>query len=108
MTADALVQSILASLPEIVVVTGACALLILGQLVRKGQGRFLVCTSIAVVLIAALATLMLVGEARPAYGGMFIADRFAIFFKSIFYLVTVLTFLLSRKYTDIEGIESSE
>ncbi|KFC74398.1 NADH-quinone oxidoreductase subunit N [Bosea sp. LC85] len=108
MTADALVQSILASLPEIVVVTGACALLILGQLVRKGQGRFLVCTSIAVVLIAALATLMLVGEARPAYAGMFIADRFAVFFKSIFYLVTVLTFLLSRKYTDIEGIESSE
>lgn len=108
MTAAVLVQSILASLPEIVVVAGACALLILGQLVRKEQGRFLVCTSIAVVLIAALATLMLVGEGRPAYGGMYIADRFAVFFKCIFYLVTVLTFLLSRKYTDIEGIESSE
>jgi NADH-quinone oxidoreductase subunit N len=108
MTAAALFQSILASLPEIVVVTGACILLILGQLMRKGQGYFLVWGSIAVVLIAALGTLMLAGEVRPAYAGTFIADRFAVFFKAVFYLTTVLTFLLSRKYTEIEGIGSSE
>ncbi|TIX63021.1 MAG: NADH-quinone oxidoreductase subunit N, partial [Mesorhizobium sp.] len=108
MTAAALFQSILASLPEIVVVTGACILLILGQLVRKGQGHFLVWASVAVVLIAGLATLMLAGEVRPAYTGMFIADRFAVFFKGLFYLATVLTFLLSRKYTEIEKVGSSE
>jgi len=108
MTATALFQSILASLPEIVVVTGACILLILGQLVRKGQQQFLVWASIAVVLIAALGTLMLAGEVRPAYSGMFVADRFAVFFKVVFYLVTVLTFLLSRKYAEIDGIVSSE
>ena len=51
---------------------------------------------------------MLAGEVRPAYTGMFIADRFAVFFKFVFYLATVLTFLLSRKYADIEGIGSSE
>ena len=39
MTAAALLQSILTSLPEIVVVVGACVLLILGQLVPKGQGQ---------------------------------------------------------------------
>ncbi|TIU91105.1 MAG: NADH-quinone oxidoreductase subunit N, partial [Mesorhizobium sp.] len=108
MTAAALFQSILASLPEIVVVAGACILLILGQLVRKGQGHFLVWASVAVVLIAGLATLMLAGEVRPAYTGMFIADPFAVFFKGLFYLATVLTFLLSRKYTEIEKIGSSE
>src|SRR5947208_6990211 len=108
MTATALFQSILASLPESVVVTGACILLILGQLVRKGQQQFLVWASIAVVLIAALGTLMLAGEVRPAYSGMFVADRFAVFFKVVFYLATVLTFLLSRKYAEIEEIESSE
>jgi NADH-quinone oxidoreductase subunit N len=108
MTAAALFQSILASLPEIVVVTGACILLILGQFVWKGQQHFLVWASVAVVLIAALGTLMLAGEVRPAYSGMFIADRFAVFFKVVFYLVTVLTFLLSRKYAEIEGIGSSE
>ncbi|MGF7008759.1 NADH-quinone oxidoreductase subunit N [Aminobacter sp. BE322] len=108
MTASLLFQSVLASLPEIVVVVGACALLILGQLLPKGQGYFLVWASVAIVLAAALATLLLAGEVRPAYSGMFVADRFAVFFKGVFYLATVLTFLLSRKYAEIEGIESSE
>ncbi|THK39474.1 NADH-quinone oxidoreductase subunit N [Ensifer sp. MPMI2T] len=107
MTDAALFQSIIASLPEIVVVTGACILLILGQFVRKGQEHFLVSASVAIVLIAALATLLLANEVRPAYSGMFIADRFAVFFKLVFYLATILTFLLSRKYADIEGIGSS-
>ncbi|MEJ6782711.1 NADH-quinone oxidoreductase subunit N [Aminobacter sp. Piv2-1] len=108
MTASLLLQSALASLPEIVVVVGACALLILGQLLPKGQGHLLVWGSVAIVLAAALATLLLAGEVRPAYSGMFISDRFAVFFKGVFYLATVLTFLLSRKYAEIEGIESSE
>lgn len=108
MTASLLFQSVLASLPEIVVVVGACALLILGQLLPKGQGYFLVWASVAIVLAAALATLLLASEVRPAYSGMFIADRFAVFFKGVFYLATVLTFLVSRKYAEIEGIESSE
>jgi len=108
MTAAALFQSALASLPEIVVITGACILLILGQLVRRGQEYFLVWASVAIVLIAALATLILSSEVRPAYTGMFVADRFAVFFKFVFYLATILTFLLSRKYADIEGIGSSE
>jgi NADH-quinone oxidoreductase subunit N len=108
MTAAALFQSTLASLPEIAVLTGACILLILGQFVRKGQGHFLVWSSVAVVLIAALGTLMLAGEVRPGYSGMFIADRFSVFFKVVFYLTTVLTFLLSQRYTEIEEIGSSE
>ena len=108
MTPVALFQSILASLPEIVVVAGACILLILGQIVRKGRGAFLVWASIAVVLIAAVGTLMLAGEVRPAYSGMFIADRFAAFLKVVLYQATVLTLLLSRTYTEIEEIGSSE
>jgi len=108
MTAAALLQSIVASLPEIVVVTGACILLILGQLVQKGQEQFLLSASVAVVLTAAVLTIMLAGEVRPAYTGMFIADRFSVFFKMVFYLATVLTLLLSRKYAEIEGIGNSE
>lgn len=108
MTAATLLSWIVASLPEILVVTGACILLIVGQLVRKDQRHVLVWASVAVVIMAALATFMLAGEARPAYAGMFIADRFAAFFKFVFYLATVFTFLLSRKYADIEDIGSSE
>ncbi|QEL22193.1 NADH-quinone oxidoreductase subunit N [Bosea sp. F3-2] len=108
MTAAALSQSALASLPEIIVIAGACILLILGEVVRKGQGAFLLWASVAIVLAAASATLMLAGEARPAYAGMFVADRFAVFFKAVFYLTAMLTFLLSQKYAEIERIESCE
>ncbi len=108
MTAAALLQSILASLPEIVVITGACILLIVGQLVRKGREQFLLAASVAVVLAAAVLTIMLAGEVRPAYTDMFIADRFSVFFKIVFYLATVLTLLLSSKYAEIEGIGNSE
>ena len=108
MTAVALLPSILASLPEIIVVTGACILLIAGQFVSKAQDAVLVWASVAVVLLAALATFTLSGGAQPAYAGMFVADPFSVFFKSLFYLAIVLTFLLSRNYADIEGIGGSE
>lgn len=108
MTAVALLQWVLASVPEIIVVTGACILLIVGELVRKGRDELLLWASVAIVLLAAVATLMLAGEIRPAYAGMFISDSFAVFFKLVFYLATVLTFFLSRKYAEIEGIGRSE
>ncbi|SDA81936.1 NADH-quinone oxidoreductase subunit N [Sinorhizobium sp. NFACC03] len=108
MTAVALLPSIVASLPEIIVVTGACILLIAGQFVPKGRDAVLVWASVAVVLLAALGTFTLSGGAQPAYAGMFVADPFSVFFKSLFYLAIVLTFLLSRNYADIEGIGGSE
>lgn len=108
MTAAALFHSILASLPEIVVIAGACILLILGQIVPKRQRGFIIWASLAVVLVATAATLLPVGDARPAYAGMFIADPFSAFFKIVFYLATGLTFLLSRRYGEIEEIEGSE
>ncbi|MDQ0562396.1 NADH-quinone oxidoreductase subunit N [Rhizobium mesoamericanum] len=108
MTGAALYPSILASLPEITVVAGACFVLILGQIVQKQRTNFLVWTSAAIVLFAAMETFALAGDVRPAYAGMFIADPFAAFFKFVFYLATILTFLLSRKYADIERIGSSE
>ncbi|KRD72250.1 NADH-quinone oxidoreductase subunit N [Ensifer sp. Root278] len=108
MTAVALLPSILASLPEIIVVTGACILLIAGQFVPKGRDAVLVWSSVAIVLLAALGTFTLSGGAQPAYAGMFVADPFSVFFKSVFYLAIVLTFLLSRNYADIEGIGGSE
>lgn len=108
MTAAALLASILVSLPEIIVIVGSCILLIGGQLLPKGRDALLVWASVAVVLVAAFATFTLSGEAQPAYAGMFVADPFSIFFKSLFYLSILLTFLLSRNYADIEGIGGSE
>ncbi len=108
MTAAALLASILGSLPEIIVIVGSCILLLGGQLLPKGKDALLVWASVAVVLLAALTTFTLSGGAEPAYAGMFVADPFSIFFKSLFYLSILLTFLLSRNYADIEGIGGSE
>lgn len=108
MTAAALLPSIVASLPEIIVVTGACILLIAGQFAPKERDAVLVWSSVVIVLLAALATFTLSGGAQPAYAGMFVADPFSVFFKSLFYLSILLTFLLSRNYADIEGIGGSE
>ncbi|USJ27550.1 NADH-quinone oxidoreductase subunit N [Ensifer adhaerens] len=108
MNAAALLASILVSLPEIIVIVGSCILLIGGQLLPKGKDALLVWASVAVVLLAVLATFTLSGGAEPAYAGMFVADPFSIFFKSLFYLSILLTFLLSRNYADIEGIGGSE
>ncbi|WP_104666816.1 NADH-quinone oxidoreductase subunit N [Ensifer adhaerens] len=108
MTAAALLPSILASLPEIIVIVGACILLIAGQFAPKGQDAVLVWASVAVVLLAVLATFTVSDGTQPAYTGMFVADPFSIFFKSLFYLSILLTFLLSRNYADIEGIGGSE
>ncbi|MFK3967922.1 NADH-quinone oxidoreductase subunit N [Ensifer adhaerens] len=108
MTATTLLASILLSLPEIIVIIGSCILLIGGQLLPKGKDALLVWASGAVVLVAAVATFTLSGGAQPAYTGMFVADPFSIFFKSLFYLSILLTFLLSRNYADIEGIGGSE
>ncbi|MCY1518672.1 NADH-quinone oxidoreductase subunit N [compost metagenome] len=74
----------------------------------KGRDAVLVWSSVVIVLLAALATFTLSGGAQPAYAGMFVADPFSVFFKSLFYLSILLTFLLSRNYADIEGIGGSE
>jgi NADH-quinone oxidoreductase subunit N len=108
MTPDALLQSVLASLPEIIVVTAACVLLIAGLFVPEDRGDVLVAASLAVVAAAAAATIALSGETRPAYSGMFVVDPFADFFKLLFYLATALTLLLSRRYAEIERIAREE
>ena len=108
MTPAALLASVLASLPEIIVITGACVLLIVGLFVPKDRGDILVWASIATIAAAAAATLALTGAVRPAYSGMFVVDGFASFFKVLFYIATAITLLLSRKYAEVEQIEKSE
>ncbi len=108
MNPAALLASVLASLPEIIVVTGACILLIVGLFVPKDRGHILVWASLAIIAAAAAATLALTGVARPAYTGMFVVDGFASFFKVLFYIATALTLMLSRKYAAVEEIEKGE
>jgi NADH-quinone oxidoreductase subunit N len=105
-TPEALLQSVVASLPEIIVVAGACVLLIAGLFATESRG--LVAASLAIVAAATAATLALAGQARSGYSGMFVVDGFAEFFKVLFYLATALTLLLSHRYAEIERIAKVE
>ena len=80
MDMSAVIQSVIASVPEIIVVVGACVLLMVSLAAEKRYGRLLVGVSLAVVIAAAAATFALAGAPRTVYGGMFVVDDFAIFF----------------------------
>ena len=108
MDMSAVIQSVIASGPEIIVVAGACVLLMVGLIAEKRYGRLLVGATLAVVIAAAAATFALAGAPRTAYGGMFVIDDFAVFFKVVLYLATGLTVLMSGRYLEEEAIARSE
>ena len=108
MDMNAVMQSVIASGPEIIVILGACVLLMAGLIAEKRYGRLLVGATLAVVIAAAAATFALAGAPRTVYGGMFVIDDFAIFFKMVLYLATGLTVLMSGRYLEEEAIARSE
>ncbi|WP_171175989.1 NADH-quinone oxidoreductase subunit N [Ruegeria sp. HKCCD8929] len=103
-----LLQSVVASLPEIVVIIGACILLIVGLFVPPGRRHLLGWAAIAVILLAAALTFAIGGENDGAYSSMFVTDQFSRFFKGIFYIATALTLLMSRRFIEIERINIGE
>ena len=108
MDMEAVTLSIIASVPELIVIVGACALLLLAPV---GDGRFGTLTfwaSLATVIAAAAATFALAGAPRVVYSGMFVVDDFSVFFKSVFYLATGLCVLMSQRYLEEENIARGE
>ncbi len=108
MDMDAIILSVIASVPEIIVIVGACVLLLLAP-VRGGRfGPLFFWSSLATVIAAAAATFALAGEPRLVYSGMFVVDDFSVFFKAVFYLATGLCVLMSPRYLEEEDIARGE
>lgn len=104
MDQEAIIQSIIASLPEITILTAACLLLMLDLLYRRKRVARMGYLSLAAVALAALETVLLPLPTEVVYSGMFIADPFSTFFKFIFYLATALCILASIHYIRVEKI----
>ncbi len=104
MNMDAVILSVIASIPEIIVIVGACVLLLLAPVRSRRFGPLLFWSSLATVTAAAAATFALAGEPRLAYSGMFVVDDFSVFFKAVFYLATGLCVLMSPRYLEEEDI----
>ena len=108
MDIDAIILSVIASVPEIIVIVGACVLLMIAPVRSRRFGPMLFWSSLATVIAAAAATFALAGEPRLVYSGMFLVDDFSVFFKAVFYLATGLCVLMSPRYLEEEDIARGE
>ena len=108
MNMDAVILSVIASVPEIIVIVGACVLLMIAPVRGRRFGPMLFWSSLATVIAAAAATFALAGEPRLVYSGMFVVDDFSVFFKAVFYLATGLCVLMSPRYLEEEDIARGE
>jgi NADH-quinone oxidoreductase subunit N len=114
---DAVLQSVIVSLPEIFLLATACLLLLI-DLLLKGR-RVALIANLAIMIVvttAALSYLLTFSDlfGNPtefqgiAYNGMFVSDKFSLFFKMIFYIATILTIMLSHNYLKISTEAHSE
>ena len=108
MDIDAIILSVIASVPEIIVIVSACVLLMIAPVRGRRIGPMLFWSSLATVIAAAAATFALAGEPRLVYSGMFVVDDFSVFFKAVFYLATGLCVLMSPRYLEEEDIARGE
>ena len=92
-------------LPEALLAVFAMAVLLL-DLVIKRKGVLAFFTVVAAV--CGFFALSGTGGAGSAWGGMFIADGYSLFFKLIFLASLVLSVLVSSRYLIVEGINHGE
>jgi NADH-quinone oxidoreductase subunit N len=94
--------------PEFIVVVIALTVLVLDLFIEQRHKAILGWYSLAGIIIAAFMTLKMTGLTGAFFGGTFLLDPFATFFKLVFFLACGLGILVSMKYLDIEGIQRGE
>ncbi|WP_419902650.1 NADH-quinone oxidoreductase subunit N [Kiloniella sp.] len=113
MDKQAIIQSIIASSSEIVVIVGACIIL-LGSLLaerlctRQKLSRLLTGATLLVLILAAGMSFIFIPSPQTVYGNTFIIDPFALYFKAVIFLTAGLTLLMSGRYLEQEGIVEGE
>ena len=97
---------------EIVLLFSACAILIADLFIPQARRDLTYVLSLAALLVAALATVMVAGatEGRPAYtfNNMFVLDGMATALKLFVYLAVALCLVYSRAYLADRGMYRGE
>ena len=101
-------MSVLLSGPEIIVILGACVVLMLCLVPRPGQGGLIAGLSLVMIALAAGMSATLGHMPQSAYQGMFAVDGIATYFKLVLYLGTALTVLISGGYLRSENTDKGE
>src|SRR3990167_6493384 len=97
------ISNVIFSMPEIIVLAGACLLLMFDLILPKGQKHVIAYLSLAVDIIAGIETWFLSDNIAHIFDRMFMFDGYSVFFKFVFYIGTILSILLSINYMKIEG-----
>ncbi len=97
------ISNVIFSMLEIIVLAGACLLLMFDLILPKNQKHVIAYLSLAVVIIAGAETWFLSDNIAHIFDRMFIFDGYSVFFKFVFYIGTLLAILLSINFMKIEG-----
>ena len=98
-------------LPELIVTTGAIAVLLADAMARASSlhaSRALVWMTLATLVAAAAALIPAYGENVTVARGLVAIDGFALFFKVLFLVSAAITILMSTRYLAIEGVRPGE
>ena len=102
------IKSVAPIYPEFVMIVMALTVLIFDFFVKPEQKSVLGWYSLAGVVIAAGASVRLMGTYGSFFGNTFLLDPFAVFFKLLFYVSCALGILLSINYLKVENIRRGE
>src|SRR3990172_8179967 len=95
--------------PEIVITVFGFLVLLVDVFSPKGEKKgYLGILSLIGIIFTGVYALPQMGGVQSGFGGMFISDGFAQFFKITFLIIAFLTILISIGYTQREGIAFGE
>ena len=100
--------AVLPALPEIIVVTGAMALLLVGAFSGERSTRMVSWLAVAVLILALIVSQLGGGERRLAFYGMFVTEAFALFMKALVLIGSAVTILLAMHYNEDQRIARFE
>ncbi|MDH4228677.1 MAG: NADH-quinone oxidoreductase subunit N [Nitrospirota bacterium] len=101
-------ESVIALLPEMIVATFGCLVLLFDLVLPRGRKSPLAWFSLAGVALAAYATWRLSSQTISVFADTFQVDPYSNFFKLVFYVIVVLTVLMSRAYMQQDRIHIGE
>jgi NADH-quinone oxidoreductase subunit N len=96
------------AIPEILLAAGGMALLMLGVFRRSNPTRLVAWLSVLTLGVAAVVMLVTTGAGGPAFGGLFVVDRFAVFLKFLVLLGSALSIIMALDYVDREDMARFE
>lgn len=108
MTAAELSQSLNIVTPELALAIGAMALLMIGVFSPKENANRLVTGLSVALLVATLAWMLLFDQEGTAFGGAFVQDKFAEFFKGLTLIGSIVALVMSVGFAREEKFDRFE